>query len=261
VRQATTATFARHLGFELGGRDHGNPGPAVGVRIALVVLLVALAALLVPPVRRAVAGWLGPRGARIERRSEQPVPVPASTSSTSPAEPVGTTAQAETIAGVRGDHVATDDGQYLYTLYRNEGGGVFVHALDLSHGAQHCIDLPVALGLDHLAATIAASGDGSRLYALSANGRLAAIATHTHDAPTDTAPSDPTVVALADLHTEADGAAPISQWPDISSRRCSVVGSWSSTRRAVRSRPSRSMPRRRGWRRPRRGAHRRARRG
>jgi hypothetical protein len=118
------------------------------------------------------------------------------------------TALDETMAGLRGDHVATGDGQYLYTLYRNEGGESFVHALDLSYGGQHCIDLPVGLGLDHLPGTIAASTDGSQLYVLSANGRLATIATHTHDAPTGTTSPDPEVVAVSDLHADSAGAVP-----------------------------------------------------
>jgi hypothetical protein len=100
------------------------------------------------------------------------------------------------MAGLRGSHVVTEGGQFLYTLYRAENGTAFVHALALDFGAQqHCIDLPADVGLGKGTGSIAASVDGSQLYVLTSTGKLVTIDTNTHSGE----PTDPAVVKVTDL--------------------------------------------------------------
>jgi hypothetical protein len=102
----------------------------------------------------------------------------------------------ETMAGLRGSHVVTEGGQFLYTLYRADNGTAFVHALALDFGAQqHCIDLPADVGLGKGAGSIAASVDGSQLYVLTSTGKLVTIDTNTHKGE----PTDPAVAKVIDL--------------------------------------------------------------
>ncbi len=102
----------------------------------------------------------------------------------------------ETMAGLRGSHVVTEGGQFLYTLYRAENGTAFVHALALDFGAQqHCIDLPADVGLGKGTGSIAASVDGRQLYVLTSTGKLVTIDTNTHKGE----PTDPAVVKVTDL--------------------------------------------------------------
>jgi hypothetical protein len=101
----------------------------------------------------------------------------------------------ETMAGLRGSSVATEGGEYLYTLYRAENGTAFVHALGLNIGTQHCIDLPADVGLGKGTGSIAAGVDGRQLYVLTSTGKLVTIDTNTQlDQPTD-----PAVVKVTDL--------------------------------------------------------------
>ena len=111
----------------------------------------------------------------------------------------------ETMAGVRGSHVVTEQGRYLYTLYRASDGTAFVHALNLDFGGQYCIDLPASAGLDHGTGAIAATGDGQHLYVLSSSGKLITIDTLTNET-NGTTSTTPTVVKLSDLgHTATTG--------------------------------------------------------
>ncbi len=101
----------------------------------------------------------------------------------------------ETMAGLRGSHVVTEGGRFLYTLYRAENGTAFVHALGLDIGSQHCIDLPADVGLGKGTGSIAASVDGRQLYVLTSTGKLVTIDTNTQvDQPTA-----PAVVKVTDL--------------------------------------------------------------
>ena len=101
----------------------------------------------------------------------------------------------ETMAGLRGSHVVTEGGAFLYTLYRAENGTAFVHALGLDIGTQHCIDLPADVGLGKGTGSIAASVDGRQLYVLTSTGKLVTIDTNTQlDQPTA-----PAVVKVTDL--------------------------------------------------------------
>jgi hypothetical protein len=102
----------------------------------------------------------------------------------------------ETMAGLRGSHVVTESGQFLYTLYRAENGTAFVHALALNVGAQqHCIDLPADVGLGKGTGSIAASVDGRQLFVLTSTGKLVMIDTNTQSEQ----PTDPAVVKVTDL--------------------------------------------------------------
>jgi hypothetical protein len=101
----------------------------------------------------------------------------------------------ETMAGLRGSHVVTEGGQFLYTLYRAENGTAFVHALGLNIGTQHCIDLPADVGLGKGTGSIAASVDGRQLYVLTSTGKLVTIETNTQSYE----PTDPAVVKVTDL--------------------------------------------------------------
>jgi hypothetical protein len=101
----------------------------------------------------------------------------------------------ETMAGLRGSHVVTEGGQFLYTLYRAENGTAFVHALGLDIGSQYCIDLPADVGLGKGTGSIAASVDGRQLYVLTSTGKLVTIDTNTQVDP----PANPAVVKVTDL--------------------------------------------------------------
>jgi hypothetical protein len=101
----------------------------------------------------------------------------------------------ETMAGLRGSSVATEGGEYLYTLYRAENGTAFVHALGLNIGTQHCIDLPADVGLGKGTGSIAASVDGRQLFVLTSTGKLVTIDTNTQSYE----PHDPAVVKVTDL--------------------------------------------------------------
>ena len=103
----------------------------------------------------------------------------------------------EVMAGHRGDHVLTEGGQYLYTLYRSSNGTAFVHALNLSYGAQSCIDLPSDVIVS--SGTIGATPDGSQLFVLTSQGKLLTIDTHTNDG----SPLLPAVGRVTDLSSTA----------------------------------------------------------
>ena len=99
----------------------------------------------------------------------------------------------ENMAGQRGDHVQTQGGRFLYTLYRSSNGTAFVHALDLEIGGQYCIDLPPEVTLE--SGTISAPLDGAQLFVLTSSGKLITIETHT----TDGSGKDPVVTRVTDL--------------------------------------------------------------
>jgi hypothetical protein len=101
----------------------------------------------------------------------------------------------EAMAGLRGSHVVTEEGRFLYTLYRAENGTAFVHALGLDIGTQHCIDLPADVGLGKGTGSIAASVDGRQLYVLTSTGKLVTIDTKTQFEQ----PTDPAVARVTDL--------------------------------------------------------------
>ena len=113
----------------------------------------------------------------------------------------------ETMAGVRGSHVLTEQGRFLYTLYRASGGTAFVHALNLDYGGQYCIDLPTSAGLDHGTGAITASPDGQHLYVLSSTGKLITIDTNTANS-NGSGSSNPVVAKLTDLSQVATAARP-----------------------------------------------------
>jgi hypothetical protein len=70
----------------------------------------------------------------------------------------------EKMSGTAITAVATRDGRWLLTLYA-KGEGSFVHALDLSSGIAHCVDLPLAGDGFTLGSTaLTLSPDESRLY-------------------------------------------------------------------------------------------------
>jgi hypothetical protein len=61
--------------------------------------------------------------------------------------------------------VASRDGRWLLTLYIEDAGSSFVHALDLRTGVGHCIDLPLVGDFGSLGATaLTLSPDQKRLY-------------------------------------------------------------------------------------------------
>ena len=73
----------------------------------------------------------------------------------------------EKMTGSAATAIASRDGHWLLTLYVENDGGAFVHALDLRSGVAHCIDLPWrrTLMVGPATAVLALSPDGRRLYA------------------------------------------------------------------------------------------------
>lgn len=72
--------------------------------------------------------------------------------------------------------VASADGGWVYTLYRNDAASPFVHALDARKGEAVCIDLPwqgSQDGLSHMRLVL--SPDGRRLALRSGSGKEAAV--------------------------------------------------------------------------------------
>ena len=68
------------------------------------------------------------------------------------------------------------DGSWAYTLYRNDGGSPFVHALDTRRGQAVCIDIPWRGSQDRLSSMrLALSPDGRRLALRSQSGEEAAV--------------------------------------------------------------------------------------
>jgi hypothetical protein len=107
----------------------------------------------------------------------------------------------EDMAGLRGDHVATNHGQFLYTLYRSSTGSPFVHALRLDFGGQSCIDLPSGLGFEQAGGAITASPDGQHLYVVSATGKLVIVTTHIDEGV------EPKVTSVRDLNVTGTHAS------------------------------------------------------
>ena len=81
LHEHTEAETAAELGLPIGTVKSRTSRALRRLRVAMVALAVIVAVLAITPVRRAVAGWLGLRGVRIE----QPIPPPASGPSSSSA--------------------------------------------------------------------------------------------------------------------------------------------------------------------------------
>ena len=107
-----------------------------------------------------------------------------------------------TMVGVRGSHVLTNDGQFLYTLYRDRDGTAFVHSLGLDIGRQYCVNLPAELDLANSTGAIGAAPDGAHLYLVTASGKLAEITTGV------AAGKNPEVTRVVDLGVSGDGTPP-----------------------------------------------------
>jgi hypothetical protein len=73
----------------------------------------------------------------------------------------------EKMTGNAATAISSRDGHWLLTLYVENDGGAFVHALDLRTGVAHCIDLPWQRMqfVGPATAVLALSPDGRRLYA------------------------------------------------------------------------------------------------
>lgn len=122
----------------------------------------------------------------------------------------------QTMEGLRGANVVTNNGQFLYTLYRASNGTAFVHALDLSMGSQYCIDLPPQV-TDARTGALAASADGQHLYVLTSTGTLVTIATNTVPEPGPSFQTQfPAVIAVAAIGSPDTGARPALAISDTS---------------------------------------------
>jgi RNA polymerase sigma factor (sigma-70 family) len=74
LQEHTEAETAAELGLPIGTVKSRTSRALRRLRVAMVALVIMAAVLAIAPVRRAVAGWLGLRGVRIE----QPIPPPES---------------------------------------------------------------------------------------------------------------------------------------------------------------------------------------
>ncbi len=80
------------------------------------------------------------------------------------------------MAGYPVARATSADGGWVYTLYRNDAGSPFVHALDARKGEAVCIDLPWHGSQDRLwSMRLALSPDGRRLALRSKSGKEAAV--------------------------------------------------------------------------------------
>lgn len=86
LHEHTEAETAAELGLPIGTVKSRTSRALRRLRVAMVAVVIIIAVLAIAPVRRAVAGWLGLRGVRIE----QPIPPP--TNAASPTSPAITTA-------------------------------------------------------------------------------------------------------------------------------------------------------------------------
>jgi hypothetical protein len=74
----------------------------------------------------------------------------------------------ETMRGTARTQTWDPEGDRLYTLYTLDGGGAFVHVLDLDEEWAHCVDLP--FGIAATSAGMALSSDGRTLYVADGEG-------------------------------------------------------------------------------------------
>jgi RNA polymerase sigma factor (sigma-70 family) len=74
LHEHTEAETAAELGLPIGTVKSRTSRALRRLRVAMVAVVIIVAVLAIAPVRRAVAGWLGLRGVRIE----QPIPPPTS---------------------------------------------------------------------------------------------------------------------------------------------------------------------------------------
>jgi DNA-binding beta-propeller fold protein YncE len=80
----------------------------------------------------------------------------------------------EPMTGVRLSGVFSPDGQWLYSVYARQGGGAFVHALNLTMPFAFCLDLPDSGSpTDAFHWSLALTADGKHLYA--ANGAMGSV--------------------------------------------------------------------------------------
>jgi DNA-binding beta-propeller fold protein YncE len=80
----------------------------------------------------------------------------------------------EPMTGVRLSGVFSPDGQWLYSVYARQGGGAFVHALNLTMPFAFCLDLPDSGSpTDSFHWSLALTADGKHLYA--ANGAMGSV--------------------------------------------------------------------------------------
>jgi Sigma-70, region 4 len=86
LHEHTEAETAAELGLPIGTVKSRTSRALRRLRVAMVAVVIIVAVLAIAPVRRAVAGWLGLRGVRIEQ------PIPPRTSGLSPTSPAVTTA-------------------------------------------------------------------------------------------------------------------------------------------------------------------------
>lgn len=94
LHEHTEAETAAELGLPIGTVKSRTSRALRRLRVAMVAVAVVVAVLAIAPVRRAVAGWLGLRGVRIE----QPIAPPANGASPTVASSSATSAEATTTA-------------------------------------------------------------------------------------------------------------------------------------------------------------------
>ncbi len=99
LHEHTEAETAAELGLPIGTVKSRTSRALRRLRVAMVALAVMVAVLAIAPVRRAVAGWLGLRGVRIEQPIPPPTGGPSPTVLSSTATSVEPTTTAAPTAG------------------------------------------------------------------------------------------------------------------------------------------------------------------
>jgi RNA polymerase sigma factor (sigma-70 family) len=92
LHEHTEAETAAELGLPIGTVKSRTSRALRRLRVAMVAVVVIVAVLAIAPVRRAVAGWLGLRGVRIEQPIAPGTSVPSSSASTTALPSFATTA-------------------------------------------------------------------------------------------------------------------------------------------------------------------------
>jgi hypothetical protein len=103
--------------------------------------------------------------------------------------------------------VASSDGRWAYTLYDGNGEHPFVHALDTTSRAAHCIDLDVLVGLDLADVGLSLGAGGRTLTVRVGPETVAVVDTRTFEV------SEPVAAGVAEAPAVSETRGGGTPWP------------------------------------------------